>query len=160
MILPRPVLRVPTETTLSEQNDAVSIPPGNPPATDNPGFRPAVVAPVPLEAIAASLGIALPPDTGGTSVTGVSLNSRTVEPGDLYLALPGATRHGADFVAQAVAAGAVAVLSDEEGARQLALDDLAVPVLIVGNPRAAVGTLAASYTAASRSTGVRPHFSE
>ncbi len=128
---------------MSEQNDAVSIPPGNPPATDNPGFRPAVVAPVPLEAIAASLGIALPPDTGGTSVTGVSLNSRTVEPGDLYLALPGATRHGADFVAQAVAAGAVAVLSDEEGARQLALDDLAVPVLIVGNPRAAVGTLAA-----------------
>ncbi|BAS12893.1 UDP-N-acetylmuramoyl-L-alanyl-D-glutamate--2,6-diaminopimelate ligase [Arthrobacter sp. Hiyo8] len=79
---------------MSEQNDAVSIPTGNPPATDKPGFRPAVVAPVPLEAVASSLGIALPPDSAATSVTGVSLNSRTVEPGDLYLALPGATRHG------------------------------------------------------------------
>ncbi|MFH5880716.1 UDP-N-acetylmuramoyl-L-alanyl-D-glutamate--2,6-diaminopimelate ligase [Arthrobacter sp. NA-172] len=129
---------------MSEQNDAASIPTGNPPATDKPGFRPAVVASVSLETIAASLGIALPPESGGTSVTGVSLNSRTVEPGDLYLALPGATRHGADFVSQAVEAGAVAVLSDEEGARQLALgNELAVPVLIVKSPRAAVGPLAA-----------------
>lgn len=129
---------------MSEQNDAASIPGGNPPATDKPGFRPAVVTAVPLEVIAASLGIALPPDSGETPVTGVSLNSRTVEPGDLYLALPGAARHGADFVPDAVAAGAVAVLSDEDGARQLALSgDLAVPVLIVGNPRAAVGPLAA-----------------
>ncbi|MBB6404951.1 UDP-N-acetylmuramoyl-L-alanyl-D-glutamate--2,6-diaminopimelate ligase [Arthrobacter sp. AZCC_0090] len=129
---------------MSEQNDAVSIPAGNPPATDKPGFRPAVVTAVPLETIAASLGIVLPPESGATSVTGVSLNSRTIEPGDLYLALPGATRHGAEFVPQAVAAGAVAVVSDEDGARQLALgDDLAVPVLIVGSPRTAVGPLAA-----------------
>ncbi|WP_441414803.1 UDP-N-acetylmuramoyl-L-alanyl-D-glutamate--2,6-diaminopimelate ligase [Arthrobacter sp. 2MCAF14] len=141
---------------MSEQNDAVSIPTGNPPATDKPGFRPAVVAPVALEAIASSLGIALTPDSAGTSVTGVSLNSRTVEPGDLYLALPGATRHGADFVTQAVAAGAVAVVTDEDGARQLALEDLAVPVLIVGDPRAAVGTLAALVYRSQPLDGVSP----
>ena len=35
-----------------------------------------------------------------------------MRPGDLYVALPGATRHGADFVAQAVDAGAVAVLRE------------------------------------------------
>ncbi|WP_028266714.1 UDP-N-acetylmuramoyl-L-alanyl-D-glutamate--2,6-diaminopimelate ligase [Arthrobacter sp. MA-N2] len=128
---------------MSEQNDAASIPSGNPPATDKAGFRPAVVESVSLETIAASLGIVLPPDSAKTSVTGVSLNSRTVEPGDLYLALPGATRHGADFVPQAVSAGAVAVLTDEDGARKLALDDLAILVLIVSSPRAAVGPLAA-----------------
>nr|WP_235835708.1 MULTISPECIES: UDP-N-acetylmuramoyl-L-alanyl-D-glutamate--2,6-diaminopimelate ligase [Arthrobacter] len=121
------------------------MPAGNPPAADKPAFRPATVASVPLAAIAASLGIALPADSGdNTSVTGVSLNSRTVEPGDLYLALPGAARHGIDFVQQAVDAGAVAILSDEHGARQLALSDsLAVPVLVVNDPRAAVGPVAA-----------------
>ncbi|GAA4040753.1 UDP-N-acetylmuramoyl-L-alanyl-D-glutamate--2,6-diaminopimelate ligase [Arthrobacter methylotrophus] len=128
---------------MSEQNDAASIPSGNPPATDKAGFRPAVVESVSLETIAASLGIVVPPDSAKTSVTGVSLNSRTVEPGDLYLALPGAARHGADFVPQAVSAGAVAVLTDEDGARKLALDDLSIPVLIVSSPRAAVGPLAA-----------------
>ncbi|HKU31120.1 UDP-N-acetylmuramoyl-L-alanyl-D-glutamate--2,6-diaminopimelate ligase [Arthrobacter sp. NyZ413] len=130
---------------MSEQNDDVSIPAGNPPAADKPAFRPATVASVPLAAIADSLGIVLPADSGdNTSVTGVSLNSRTVEPGDLYLALPGAARHGIDFVQEAVDAGAVAILSDEHGARQLALSDsLAVPVLVVDDPRAAVGPVAA-----------------
>ena len=44
-----------------------------------------------------------------------------MERGDLYVALPGAARHGADFVSQAVDRGAVAVLTDDAGARLLAL---------------------------------------
>ena len=43
------------------------------------------------------------------TVTGLSLDSRTVAPGDLFFALPGLRRDGRDFIAQAVARGAVAV---------------------------------------------------
>ncbi|WP_433876919.1 UDP-N-acetylmuramoyl-L-alanyl-D-glutamate--2,6-diaminopimelate ligase [Sinomonas atrocyanea] len=108
-------------------------------------FRPASVAPIPLAQIARLLG--LPEETidPEVEVTGASLDSRAVLPGDLYFALPGATRHGADFAHQAVDAGAVAVLTDDEGARQLALDDALerVPVLVLDRPRAAVGPVSA-----------------
>jgi UDP-N-acetylmuramoyl-L-alanyl-D-glutamate--2,6-diaminopimelate ligase len=134
---------------LPEQNDAVSIPSGSPTtaghaAAGNSGFRPARVVPVPLAEVAASLGIEAPEGSEAVAVSGVSLNSRAVEPGDLYLALPGATRHGADFVEQAVAAGAVAVLSDDDGARRLMRDGgPSVPVLSVPEPRTAVGPVSA-----------------
>jgi len=49
-------------------------------------------------------------------VTGATLDSRQVAPGDLYAALPGFHRHGADFSEPAVRAGAVAVLTDSAGA--------------------------------------------
>ncbi|MET3921875.1 UDP-N-acetylmuramoyl-L-alanyl-D-glutamate--2,6-diaminopimelate ligase [Arthrobacter sp. UYEF20] len=108
------------------------------------GFRPAMVAAVPLETIGAAIGVAVPGVSGAVAVTGISLNSRAVQPGDLYVALPGATRHGADFVAQAVEAGAAAVLTDDAGARLLALsNDISVPVLLAGEPRGVVGRLSA-----------------
>jgi len=107
-------------------------------------FRPASVAAVPLAAIAGALGVTAPDGSQDLGVTGITLNSRAVEPGDLYMALPGATRHGADFVPQAVEAGAVAVVTDDAGARQLALaTEQPVPVLIIEEPRAAVGPLSA-----------------
>lgn len=109
-----------------------------------PGFRPTAVAAVPLAAIGAAIGVAVPGASGSVPVTGISLNSRSVRPGDLYVALPGATRHGADFVSQAVDAGAVAVLTDDAGARLLALGhDIAVPVLLADEPRSVVGRLSA-----------------
>jgi len=40
-----------------------------------------------------------------------------VGPGDLYVALPGRHHHGAEFSAQAVERGAVAVLTDGPGGR-------------------------------------------
>ena len=46
---------------------------------------------------------------------GVTHDSRTVRPGDLYAALPGTRAHGAEFSAAAVAAGAVAILTDPAG---------------------------------------------
>jgi UDP-N-acetylmuramoyl-L-alanyl-D-glutamate--2,6-diaminopimelate ligase len=51
------------------------------------------------------------------AVGGITADSRLVEPGDLYVALPGAARHGASFVSDALAAGAVAVLTDEAGSQ-------------------------------------------
>jgi UDP-N-acetylmuramoyl-L-alanyl-D-glutamate--2,6-diaminopimelate ligase len=107
-------------------------------------FRPAAVAPVPLVTIGEWVGVAVPEASAAAPVTGIALNSRAVQPGDLYVALPGATRHGADFVSQAVDAGAVAVLTDDAGARLLALsNDISVPVLLTGEPRSLVGRLSA-----------------
>jgi UDP-N-acetylmuramoyl-L-alanyl-D-glutamate--2,6-diaminopimelate ligase len=107
-------------------------------------FRPSAVAAVPLAAIGESIGVVVPGTSGAVAVTGISLNSRAVQPGDLYVALPGATRHGADFVAQAVESGATAVLTDDAGARLLALsNDISVPVLLTREPRSLVGRLSA-----------------
>jgi UDP-N-acetylmuramoyl-L-alanyl-D-glutamate--2,6-diaminopimelate ligase len=117
------------------------VPAGN---DSSPGFRPATVAAVPLSTIGESIGVAVPGASHSVPVTGISLNSREVRPGDLYVALPGAARHGADFVSQAVDAGAVAVLTDEAGARMLALsNDIPVPVLLADKPRSVVGQLSA-----------------
>ena len=107
-------------------------------------FRPTAVVPVPLETIAQWIGTVVPESSGAVPVTGISLNSRAVLPGDLYVALPGASRHGADFVSQAVESGAVAVLTDDAGGRLLALsNDISVPVLLAEEPRSLVGRLAA-----------------
>ena len=134
---------------MPEQNDAVQIPPGThttagSTAAGHSGFRPARVVPVPLREIAASLGVEVSEADAAVTVTGVSLNSRAVEHGDLYLALPGASRHGAEFAAQAVTAGAVAILSDHDGAKRLLADGgPGVPVLSVREPRTAVGPVSA-----------------
>lgn len=96
--------------------------------------------------VAGRLGIAVPGASGSdaTVVTGVSLSSRTVRPGDLYAALPGLRFHGAQFVPAALEAGAVAVLTDPAGADLLARsgDAATVPVLVVDIPRAVLGDLA------------------
>ncbi|MFF1385437.1 UDP-N-acetylmuramoyl-L-alanyl-D-glutamate--2,6-diaminopimelate ligase [Arthrobacter sp. NPDC058288] len=121
------------------------------------GFRPTAVAEVPLGTIGESVGVVVPGASSSIPVTGISLNSRTVQPGDLYVALPGATRHGADFVSQAVEAGAVAVVTDDDGARLLALStDTPVPVLVVQEPRSAVGGLAALIYQSRPESGTSP----
>ena len=81
---------------------------------------------------------------GEPEVTGLSLSTQRVEPGDLYAALPGQRSHGVDFAAQALAAGAVAVLTDTDGLARAPREVLdAVPVLVVHAPRAVLGGLAA-----------------
>ncbi len=57
-----------------------------------------------------------PGGVSGVRVSGVTLRASDVRPGDLFAALPGSRAHGADFAAQALAAGAAAVLTDADGA--------------------------------------------
>ncbi|MFB9908269.1 UDP-N-acetylmuramoyl-L-alanyl-D-glutamate--2,6-diaminopimelate ligase [Allokutzneria oryzae] len=76
-------------------------------------------------------------------ITGATLRAQHVRPGDLFAALPGANAHGADFAAQALAAGAVAVLTDEAGAARPALRGSGVPLLVHDDPRGVLGALAA-----------------
>ena len=88
----------------------------------------------------ATAGVAVDPRV---VVTGVTLDSRAIRSGDLYAALPGANVHGASFVPGAIGLGAVAILTDPEGAALLAVHDIGVPVLVVPDPRAALGCVAA-----------------
>ena len=60
-----------------------------------------------------------------------------VAPGDLYVALPGTKVHGAAFCADAVAAGAVAVLTDPDGRARAA--QTGVPVFVLADPRGKLG---------------------
>ncbi len=78
-------------------------------------------------------------------VTGLSLGSRQVRPGDLFAALPGATAHGARFAADAVAAGAAAIVTDAAGSDAIADDPRlsGVPVVVLDDPRADLGRLGA-----------------
>ena len=74
------------------------------------------------------------------AVTGITHDSRAVHTGDLYAALPGAQAHGAQFAADAAAAGAVAALTDGAGA--VACAEAGLPALVVEAPRSVLGTVA------------------
>lgn len=83
-------------------------------------------------------------DVDGVMTTGIAHDSRGVQPGDLYAALPGRNTHGATFARDAQAKGAVAVLTDESGWQLIESDGgLAVPVLVVAKPRNALGHVSA-----------------
>jgi UDP-N-acetylmuramoyl-L-alanyl-D-glutamate--2,6-diaminopimelate ligase len=102
--------------------------------------RPTDPVPHPLsDLLEAVPGLRPAGDVGAAVVTGCTLDSRAVQPGDLYAALPGARAHGADFAASAVAGGAVAVLTDERGGARLATSG--VPVLVADDPRAVLGAV-------------------
>jgi UDP-N-acetylmuramoyl-L-alanyl-D-glutamate--2,6-diaminopimelate ligase len=102
--------------------------------------RPQTVVPYRLSDLSALLPAVL---TGAdVAVTGVTHASAEVRPGDLYAALPGARRHGGEFAADAVSAGAVAVLTDPAG-RDAAVA-AGVPVLVAGDPRGVLGVAAAA----------------
>jgi len=75
-------------------------------------------------------------------VSGVTIDSRAVRPGDLFAAVPGAHLHRAAFAADAVAAGAVAVLTDARGRARA--DAAGVPVLVAADPRAVLGPVASA----------------
>ncbi|MGW6294275.1 UDP-N-acetylmuramoyl-L-alanyl-D-glutamate--2,6-diaminopimelate ligase [Streptomyces sp. NPDC055058] len=102
--------------------------------------RPVQLSATPLTELADQLGAPAPGHA--PEVTGITHDSRAVRPGDLYAALPGARAHGADFVSQAASLGAVAVLTDPAGADRVAATGL--PALVVDDPRARMGELAAT----------------
>lgn len=103
--------------------------------------RPTHPISTPLGELAARTGARVVGDSEGVAVTGVSLSSQRIHPGDLYAALPGARVHGASYAGDAIAAGATAVLTDADGLDLLG--DPAVPVLVVADPRQLLGDLAA-----------------
>jgi UDP-N-acetylmuramoyl-L-alanyl-D-glutamate--2,6-diaminopimelate ligase len=109
-------------------------------------LRPSHTAPTPLNVLAELAGAHTTDQAPITSstVTGITLRAQHVRLGDLFVALPSLTpgrRHGADFAATALSAGAVAVLTDPEGAHSPELAGGIVPVLVHPDPRKVVGAL-------------------
>lgn len=98
--------------------------------------RPSGLPAVGVDALATLPGVTAVGAPPGLAVTGVTLDSRSVRPGDLYAALPGAHVHGRAFWEQAAAAGAVAMLTDEPLSE--------VPTLVHDDPRAVLGSVAAA----------------
>ena len=74
-------------------------------------------------------------------VSGIGQDSRDVHVGDIYVARAGARTHGIEHVRQAIADGAVAVLTDPAAA-PAAIDAGAAAVVEVVDPRAAAGLVA------------------
>ena len=105
--------------------------------------RPAGNRPLSLADLADLVGPAVdgsPDAPANLRISGVTLSSAEVRPGDLYAALPGARTHGAGYAADAAARGAVAVLTDPTGRAAAAATGL--PVCVVDDPRAVLGAVA------------------
>ena len=86
-------------------------------------------------------------DASGIIATGMTWDSRTAKPGDLYVALPGERVDGHDFAAAAVKAGAAAVLASRE-------IEVEAPVILVDDTARALTALAAYWRGRLRGTVV------
>ncbi len=76
----------------------------------------------------------------GVKYSGIAIDSRKVKPGDLFIAYAGDATDGRNFIAQALAAGAVAVLWDASGFAWNS--DWKVPNLPIANLRYQAGHIA------------------
>jgi UDP-N-acetylmuramoyl-tripeptide--D-alanyl-D-alanine ligase len=76
----------------------------------------------------------------GTALTGVSIDSRTIEPGQLFVAIVGPRFDGHAFVAEAAAKGAAAAVVQRALPQPVAL-----PTVTVADTTAALGALAADW---------------
>lgn len=115
--------------------------------TEELTIRPQTPSGISLTAFAADHSLQVVGDTDALVATGITLNSRDVRPGDLYVGMPGAQRHGAAFAGEAVARGAIAVLTDVVGAAQIRETNAAgnTPVLVTAShPRTVLGAMSAS----------------
>ena len=110
----------PDVTSLPDQPDQPAEPP-----------RPRLSAGADAAELARALGAPAPLEP--IRLSGVTLDSRSVETGDLWCALPGANAHGAQFAAQARERGAALALTDAAG-RPLC-ERAGLPALVVADPR-------------------------
>jgi UDP-N-acetylmuramoyl-L-alanyl-D-glutamate--2,6-diaminopimelate ligase len=89
-------------------------------------------------------------------ITGMAVDSREVEPGYLFAALPGTRVHGGEFIQFALRMGAAAILTDAEGARiaqqELAASDAAL--IVTDDPRQTLAYSAALWFGAQPQTMV------
>ncbi len=81
----------------------------------------------------------------GRPIRGAAVDSRRVQPGNLFVALPGERTDGHEHLADALANGAAAVLISRPGALPEALHD--VSVVRVNRPIDALGAIAAGWRA-------------
>jgi len=73
------------------------------------------------------------------AVTGLAVDSRAVRPGDVFFALSGSKTDGSRFIQMAIAAGAVAVVSDKPH------QDIGAPIAVTTNPRRLLALASARF---------------
>jgi len=78
-------------------------------------------------------------EPGDTRITGIAMDNRLVQPGELFVAMKGGSADGHDFIPDAIQRGAAAVVGDK------ALSCLSVPYIQVENSRQALTWLAAAF---------------
>ncbi len=81
----------------------------------------------------------IPADAAMIDILSLTADSRAVTPGCLFAALPGVKADGSQFIAQAIAKGAVAVLVSDT----TEVSDISVPVLRAADPRRSLALMAA-----------------
>ena len=82
-------------------------------------------------------------DIYGLTIHGLTVNSAAVNKGDLFFALPGSRRDGRDFIDDAVARGAGAIVTDDRPFERQHV--IAIPVLHAANPRQVLAAAAARF---------------
>ena len=89
-------------------------------------------------------------------ITGLAIDSRKVQPGYLFAALPGTRTHGAEFISYALRMGAAAILTDAKGARMAsaALQASDVVRIVAQDPRETLARAAALWFGAQPQTMV------
>ncbi len=86
---------------------------------------------------------------GGTNVTGITADSRQVKPGFVFVAIAGTKADGSQFIADAVARGAAAIVMSDAAEIPAGLN---VPVLVAFEPRLSLAKMAARYFGAQPDT--------
>lgn len=84
-------------------------------------------------------------DQGSITFKGVCSDSRLVNPGDLFFALPGEKSHGIAFLKGALERGANAVITDSKGAETLSQISPSTPLLVLPRPRSICGEVASWF---------------
>ncbi|MBP3964242.1 UDP-N-acetylmuramoyl-tripeptide--D-alanyl-D-alanine ligase [Paenibacillus lignilyticus] len=99
-----------------------------------------------LSAIAAMCGGTIQNDTdaGSIQIAGVSINSRRMSPGQLFIPIKGDNFDGHDFASGAIEGGAVATLWQRDKALPAALAS-GVPLILVDDTTEALQKLASAY---------------
>ncbi|MGD8634598.1 MAG: Mur ligase domain-containing protein, partial [Anaerolineales bacterium] len=72
-------------------------------------------------------------------ITSVTADSRSVQAGSLFVAVPGGSVDGHEFIASALENGAAAVVGEKS------VDDLEIPYIQVADARLALAELAAAW---------------
>lgn len=81
-----------------------------------------------------------PIEIADVEISGISIDSRGIKKGDLFIAVMGNRYDGHDFIDDAIKNGAVAVITDGKN-----IDNLSVPHYKVANPRRATSIIASEF---------------
>ena len=93
-----------------------------------------------LNNIISNIGIKNQNISKDINVTGVSMNSKSIDEGNIFVAIKGLSSDGHDFIEQAINSGASAIVTNG-----CDLGHLSVPQIKVDDTRKALSAIAAEY---------------